>query len=56
MHEVRMGRSDFKTIFENEKGHIILQISELDYKCNVALIYVDNQNLNKVQTKAIDDL
>lgn len=56
MHEVRMGRSDFKTIFENEKGHIILQISELDYKCNVTLIYVDNQNLNKVQTKAIDDL
>lgn len=56
IHEVKMGRSTFESIFENEKGKIILKINELDLLCYVSLIYVDYMNLMKADDNAIDDL
>ncbi len=57
IHEVKMGRSNFKTVFANEKGQIVLEITEVEHLiCYVMLIYVDNQNMEIIHGNAIDDL
>lgn len=57
IHEVKMGRSNFKTVFANEKGQIILEITEVEHLiCYVTLIYIDNQNMEIIHGDAIDDL
>ena len=57
IHEVKMGRSNFKTVFANKHGQIGLFITELNHMiCYVTLLYVDNQNMDILQGNAIDDL
>ena len=57
IYEVKMGRSNFNTLFANEKGQIHLKICEVEHLiCYVMLIYVDNQNMEIINGDAMDDL
>ena len=57
IYEVKMGRSNYKTVFANKKGQIVLQITQVENLiCYVSLIYVDNVNTMAIHGDAIDDL
>lgn len=57
IYEVKMGRSNFKTVFANKIGQIVLQITQVEHLiCYVSLSYIDNANITAVHGDAIDDL
>lgn len=57
LHELRMSRCTYETIFENEKGRIKLSLAHDDYMdCYVILGYVDGINGALSAEAAYDDL
>lgn len=57
LHELRMDRCKYVTVWETEKGDIELTIDHSDfYSCFVRLSYWDKINTEKVTSSAIDDL
>lgn len=57
MHELKMDRCKFYTIFETEKGSIELQISHQSVsECYVVLSYYDAVNQQAIMSDAMDDL
>lgn len=57
MHEVKMNRCKYSTIFKTEKGNIELSIDHTGViSCFVLLTYRDKINGDIIKAKAIDDL
>lgn len=57
MHEVKMNRCDYISVFESEHGSIQLEIIATEgLQCHVRLAYYDKVNSNVVRAAAIDDL
>lgn len=57
MHELRMDRCKYYTVFETEKGSIELQLAHQSVStCYVVLSYFDAINLETVMSDAMDDL
>lgn len=57
MHELRMDRCKYYTIFETEKGNIELQLGHSSVsECYVILSYYDAINQKTVMSDAMDDL
>ena len=56
MHEVKLDRCKYSTIFETDKGSIQLSIAQNDMVCFVTLGYFDKINGEVIKAQAIDDL
>ena len=57
LHKLKFDECTYKSIFESDKGRIVLTIShESVMKCFVVLGYVDGINGLRAQDAAIDDL
>lgn len=56
MHELRMDRCKYFTIWETNNGIIELELINSDYDEVVRLVYWDKANTAFVQEKAMDDL
>lgn len=57
LHRLKFDECTYKSVFETEKGHIVLTIShDRVMKCYVLLGYVDGINGDLAQDAALDDL
>jgi hypothetical protein len=57
MHEVRMDRCKYFSIWDTDKGEIQLSIDHDDITgCNVRLVYIDKINSATVRKQALEDL
>lgn len=57
MHELKMDRCNYQTLFRTEKGNILLRLMHDDYmSCHVLLGYYDKINGLEVEAAAMEDL
>ena len=57
MHELKMDRCTYRTLFQTEKGNIALKLIHDDYlDCHVLLGYYDKINGLEIEAAALDDL
>ena len=56
MLDVQMNRCKYISLWETEKGTIILAITYANYKSFVTLVYEDKINSDAVRNSALDDL
>ena len=57
MHELKMDRCNYSTLFRTEKGNLVLRLVADDYyDCHVLLGYYDKINGLEVEAAAMDDL
>ena len=56
LYELKFDRCTYKTIFETEKGRIVVSLAHEVSKCFVVLAYVDGINGGLAQDAAMDDL
>ena len=57
LHELRMDRCNFTTIFKTDKGQLILKMVADNYSdCHVLLSYYDRINRMVVEAAALEDL
>lgn len=57
LHELKMDRCNYQTLFRTEKGNILLRLMHDDYlRCHVLLAYYDKINGLEVEAAAMDDL
>lgn len=57
MHELKMDRCHYQTIFQTDKGYILLRLMHDNYgKCYVLLAYYDKINGLEVEAAAMNDL
>jgi hypothetical protein len=57
IHELKMDRCNYSTLFRTEKGNLVLRLVTDDYNdCHVLLGYYDKINGLEVEAAAMDDL
>ena len=57
MHELKMDRCNYSTLFQTDKGNIIIKLVHGDFgSCHVLLGYYDKINGLEVEATAMDDL
>lgn len=56
LHELKMDRCKFASMFSCNQGDILLQINYKDGECRVMLIYSDKANQEKLNEQIMDDL
>lgn len=57
MYELKMDRCNYSTLFQTEKGNIVLKLVHGDFgSCHVLLGYYDKINGLEVEAAAMDDL
>ena len=57
LHELKMDRCNYQTLYRTEKGNILLRLIHDDYlRCHVLLAYYDKINGLEVEAAAMDDL
>lgn len=56
LHELKMDKCTYYTLYDTEKGQIKLSIISSDMRCFVKLQYWDRINTNAIRHQAIDDL
>lgn len=56
MHELRMDRCKYITMFETDKGSIRLKIEYENFESHVVLSYFDGVNQEKLRKQIMDDL